>query len=1772
LRTNAKYLALAVLLLVASQAHAFSISQNGTPAQNKCTTASNSCAVTIPSNAGTAYGSDVFLDCSVLAAGITNFTTPPPPSAMDNDVWHPLAGTSQSTHSPSHQIFWKVLEPNDINVSTQCAYTGTAAQINAEVFSTTFGMPWVAATQWNATGTTNACVGPAVTPVTANDFQVFLCDAANNSTTFSSPNNTGGFPMSLWASANGLGLSSGFLTGWTSGTGGTNQATASGGGVASEGTTIDITPLNLDVERLTDDNNPTTSASALYTGPTGIPGWPSDYVGVFCRIHADSFITGCSGTNLTYNWGYFDACQTAAARGNKEWTLAPYFAGWTPACVIANYHIPLVTGLNSGTCYGAGATTTGNATSCPIVWDPGYLNYINTVDQAMKVRYASDPKASIMANGFTAHSEETGFLIHGAGDSTAWVNAGYTVAKGVAGFDTIVQNAINTGMPVGTQWVITSFPTGDWTPYIQSIYQSPTFFPVWIQTNSLGNNAYNPTGIIPPSYALVSPTMLANIGFQIDLSTIPPPAQLGYYLNQASNAAINNSPGNLRVAEVYPGTIGTATATPTMTPTPTPTGPTPTSTPTATPTPTPTSTVTATPTITATPTPGAVASVATTATTVRPFGALKEGTDIIGDYNRFDPSNTELQNWLPNPGFEPMTLGHVIVVASPTTTTFKDTNDAFAPEATNYWNGQTVSIRSGTGAGTTFVISGYAAGGTYTCTGTCPTLAAGQILAEYKSDLTMGYSPSANDIPGDIGTSGAGVTIVSSPAPEDGQTSVQMVGNNQYITLGMDVPSTPWGTCAITPALLCNNPGGNDNGDCGGVNPTCNAFPYYPWHPVVGSMTTSYWARACGSAACTTNSFGTPVANVTITRAGAGGWTKAFNDTLINDHQWHQYIDNWSAIPGTSGDTATTTGQLTWTIDISGQSAADDSYWDDAFVGPSNTTAAGGFSTTALTTLQSLFADDVAPSGPLATTRYMDASSGAPGGGGTVSRLCPDSVFEGNDYQRGPCGSMSRAAGQVGSQWKFSVSDMYALDAQIGAIAWVSIGDVFYDTDVNLYGQHLCNAFAAGLPGAVVEQNNEDWISGASTGGGSDGLNYGKMSFRNFGLILAQMNALCPADVPLVAFVGGGQTGNSGVMSNATSQFPTNQANNPYGSATANYIQCGNKPATGQTLAQDAEMAFCSAASQFYNTLGSLRSAIPLCTTYPISPSTSACLNGIPSNVTGGICGGNITNCSGAPTTQQFIAAYEEGVGGAAPGSTATTYETAEQTGTYLAGAATGLEMMLDTQLGTTGPNSGTLLPIGMHNQYQFVQYNGSVSGAPTGIQWGAVSDFDCNFGPDCSVNGGHIRPQGIVLRLHNMVVQPNYYETIVTGTGGTFVNSYKGTNWSAEFANANSTAVPMVINFPAGTVPTTGVVLSGAALDSNNENSNSVTIQPLAVTVSGQSVSFIAPAYGYGGFPAVLVPTPTPTATPTPTPTVTATPTATPTATGPTPTPSATNTPTVTPTPTITPTDTPTDTPTPTVTVSPTPLATPVPCNISGFGATCNQQIATSGSTGSLVFPPIIVAKPGDTLVVQLAWGNSYTPVVTCSDNNGNTWTGFQDNGLPRVNTSGLWYTTGGTKNPNQTTTTVTCTWTGGTPLSQCGNLSDWTGTVGVVDVGPVGTNGSGSSTATWGALTTTNPTDIIIGSVASAGTDNPASVSGASSSQIVTPVLMANGSCPGPAYFAPSGAVVDLTGTYQFTYPQVGGAASYDGTGITLEIQPAPSPTPTPNGPLYSVPVHPF
>ena len=91
-----------------------------------------------------------------------------------------------------------------------------------------------------------------------------------------------------------------------------------------------------------------------------------------------------------------------------------------------------------------------------------------------------------------------------------------------------------------------------------------------------------------------------------------------------------------------------------------------------------------------------------------------------------------MQNLFDNPGFEPSTDGHLIIVGSgATSSSFSDTNDSGA--ATDYWIGAQASVRTGAAAGINFTITGFTSGGAYTfadcenATGgsiSCPTLAA----------------------------------------------------------------------------------------------------------------------------------------------------------------------------------------------------------------------------------------------------------------------------------------------------------------------------------------------------------------------------------------------------------------------------------------------------------------------------------------------------------------------------------------------------------------------------------------------------------------------------------------------------------------------------------------------------------------------------------------------------------------------------------------------------------------------------------------------------------------------------------------------------------------------------------------------------------------------------------------------------------------------------------------------------------------------------------------
>ena len=135
-------------------------------------------------------------------------------------------------------------------------------------------------------------------------------------------------------------------------------------------------------------------------------------------------------------------------------------------------------------------------------------------------------------------------------------------------------------------------------------------------------------------------------------------------------------------------------------------------------------------------------------------------------------------------------------------------------------------------------------------------------------------------------------------------------------------------------------------------------------------------------------------------------------------------------------------------------------YLDDAFMGPT-TGGAGGFRNEVVTTLKTLNPG---------TLRYMYP----PG----LSQT--DAYFEGNDYQKGPPNDYSVGANIM---WIYSLKDMYALAGAIGANPWVSIPDVFNDTDVTSFAANLCSAFAAnGFSKAFVEQSNEDWVTDLAFG------------------------------------------------------------------------------------------------------------------------------------------------------------------------------------------------------------------------------------------------------------------------------------------------------------------------------------------------------------------------------------------------------------------------------------------------------------------------------------------------------------------------------------------------------------------------------------------------------------------------------------------------------------------------------------------------------------------
>ena len=316
--------------------------------------------------------------------------------------------------------------------------------------------------------------------------------------------------------------------------------------------------------------------------------------------------------------------------------------------------------------------------------------------------------------------------------------------------------------------------------------------------------------------------------------------------------------------------------------------------------------------------------------------------------NDANGSGDYMQNLFDNPGFEPSTDGHLIIIGSgATSSAFTDTHDSGA--ATDYWVGASATVRTGAAAGDQFTVTGFTSGGSYTfgsCTNatggsiSCPTLASNVGVAELLTGPDIGGNLQSN-IAGWY-TSDSNCTL-STAEVYDGNGSLAInVSNGASHAVGYDFDrdTTKGGVCSndnVTPCTIAN-----ESSDCGGSN-TCLIGPQIPFHPIKGSFEIAFYALGSNT------STGTPQVEVQLTRNGGVNVNHTF--TLTNDGSWHQYVYDFS---GT--DTASSTGTLTFTLTGTNNSAETGAtiYIDDIYLGKTTATNTTGFRPEVLTTLDAI--------------------------------------------------------------------------------------------------------------------------------------------------------------------------------------------------------------------------------------------------------------------------------------------------------------------------------------------------------------------------------------------------------------------------------------------------------------------------------------------------------------------------------------------------------------------------------------------------------------------------------------------------------------------------------------------------------------------------------------------------------------------------------------------------------------------------------------------------
>jgi hypothetical protein len=774
-------------------------------------------------------------------------------------------------------------------------------------------------------------------------------------------------------------------------------------------------------------------------------------------------------------------------------------------------------------------------------------------------------------------------------------------------------------------------------------------------------------------------------------------------------------------------------------------------------------------------------------------GVNRVGLNIVG--NDYDGAGDYMQNLFDNPGFEPSTDGHLIIVGSgATSSSFTDTHDSGA--AAGYWVGAKASVRTGAAAGGQFTITGFTAGGSYTfgtclsATGgsiPCPTLAAKTGVTEILTSVDVGGNISRGVIGGWAANDRHSALSTARAYDGKGSLAIDVAdGSNHAVHYEWDHTQTDGGVCSNDNVTPCTS--ANQSNDCGGSG-TCLLAPQIPWHPIKGSFEIAFYALGSDTSA------GSPGVEVQLTRGGGVDVRHIFR--LINDGSWHHYVYNFS---GT--DTAKSAGILIFTLTGASGSAQTGAtiYIDDIYLGKTTAATSTGFRSEVISTLQtinpgslrfltylSLATNDAGLEGLPGCTPGLGAGPDAPG-------TC--------DFQHGS----QNTNGYGGPAWLFSSADMYPLAASVNAVPWIVIDNPFTDADLKIFANNLCTALSTyNFPSVWVEMSNEEWNGTQIKYPGTLlGTGYGAETGRNFSILSTQAASQCPSLAGRIHYIVGNQMCNSGVI-----------AGELQGAAAVGYPI----PNTSQYGTDDAP---------YYGSSVSERGSIK-----EQAAAYAALYLGLPPPLvgppkTGCINSGSPYSDYGQIGSNNFLNLYETGPSG--NGTPAITEQYYLSEAGFPAAAWQSEGFLMGQQLGRT--------PIQNVFDFAQIEYGNARSAAPI---YGMIHDLDSDFGPAFP----HIRPVAMGEEVVNRAISGAYYP--VKAPTGTVINAYQNAGaWSAALVNTTASPITLTVQFPSsGTLPQTAeTVLYTNSIADNSENSNYVHVGPLpgGMTEAGRNVTLTLP------------------------------------------------------------------------------------------------------------------------------------------------------------------------------------------------------------------------------------------------------------------------------------------------------------------------------------------